>query len=127
MIIPVILIFFIQNKPGVPFLPVFWLFGAFILLCGTTHAIDALLFWWPGYRVSALVRFMTAVVSMATVFALIRDLPKALNITTAENHKRGADGEAEVGDSSQIEREIEALKAEIVRLDELKAARSHGL
>ena len=40
-IIPVIIIWFIQRKPNFPFLHVFWLFGAFILLCGATHLIDA--------------------------------------------------------------------------------------
>lgn len=79
-IIPVILIWFVRKRPEIPFLPVFWLFSAFIILCGATHILDALIFWWPGYRLSALVRFFTAVVSFTTVFALIRDLPKALTL-----------------------------------------------
>lgn len=79
-IIPVILFWFIQQRPNAPFPPVFWLFGAFIILCGATHLMDALIFWWPGYRISALLRFFTAVVSLITVFALIRELPKALEI-----------------------------------------------
>lgn len=80
-IIPVIIIWFIQRNRSIPFLPVFWLFGAFILLCGATHLIDAVIFWWPAYRLSALLRFFTAVASLATVFALIRDLPKLLQIS----------------------------------------------
>lgn len=76
--IPVILIWFVQKNPRVPFLPVFWLFSLFIILCGSTHILDALMFWWPGYRLSALLRFFTAIVSLATVFALIKDLPSAL-------------------------------------------------
>lgn len=79
-IIPVILIWFVQKQPKIPFSPIFFLFGAFILLCGTTHFIDALIFWWPGYRVSALIRFATAIVSMMTVFALIKELPKLLSL-----------------------------------------------
>ncbi len=77
-VIPAIIIFFIQKRRNISFVPVFWLFGAFILLCGSTHLIDALMFWWPGYRVSALIRLLTAVVSLATAFALIRDLPKLI-------------------------------------------------
>lgn len=76
--IPITLIWFIQQRPNIPFLPVFWLFGAFIILCGASHLIDAIIFWWPAYRLSAIIRLVTALVSMATVFALIRDLPKAL-------------------------------------------------
>lgn len=78
--IPVILIWFIQRRTDVPFLPVFWLFGAFIVLCGTTHILDAIIFWWPAYRISALARFFTAIVSLLTVYALLRDLPKALEL-----------------------------------------------
>jgi len=88
-IIPVILIWFVQKKPNVPFLPVFWLFGAFILLCGTTHFLDAIIFWWPGYRISALVKFLTALVSFITVFALIRDLPRVLSLSSPETDESG--------------------------------------
>ncbi len=81
-LIPIILIWFIQQRPSLPFLPVFWLFGAFIILCGATHLLDAIIFWWPAYRLSAILRFVTAVVSMITAFSLIRDLPKALDFAT---------------------------------------------
>ena len=84
-LIPVILIWFIQKQPNMPFLPVFWLFGFFIILCGSTHLIDALIFWWPAYRLSALLKLATGIISMFTVFALIRDLPKALNFNTSDN------------------------------------------
>jgi hypothetical protein len=78
-ILPVVIIWFVTKRPNVPFLPVFWLFAAFILFCGSTHLIDAVIFWSPVYRLSALVKFMTAIISFATVFALIRDLPKLLD------------------------------------------------
>ncbi len=115
-LIPVIIIWFIQKKPDIPFLPVFWLFGAFILFCGATHLLDALIFWWPGYRLSALIRFGTAVVSMITVFALIRDLPKLLNIATpgSTDTTKNNTNLQEVIDKR--DKEIERLNAEILRL-----------
>jgi hypothetical protein len=79
-IIPIIIIWFVQRNPKLPFLPVFWLFGCFIIFCGLTHLMDAVIFWWPAYRLSALLRFFTAVVSLTTVFALIKDLPKILSL-----------------------------------------------
>lgn len=130
-IIPVILIWFIQRRPDVPFLPVFWLFGAFIILCGMTHLVDAAIFWWPAYRLSALVRFITAVVSFITVFALIRNLPKALNLQgpdslrrlqdkheVVEEQLRAARAEAEVVSRRMAERNsrIAALTEELHRL-----------
>ena len=77
-VIPVIIIYFIQRRPDIRFAPIFWLFGAFILLCGATHLLDAIIFWWPAYRLSALLRFLTAVVSFTTVVCLVVQLPRAL-------------------------------------------------
>ena len=111
-IIPVILIWFIQRKPDIPFLPVFWLFGAFIILCGSTHLVDAILFWWPAYRLSALLKFLTAVISFVTVFALIRDIPKALELRTVD----------QINDSEEInslKKEIEIRNTEISRLQSI--------
>jgi glucan phosphoethanolaminetransferase (alkaline phosphatase superfamily) len=86
-VIPAIIIFFIQKRHNLPFLPVFWLFGAFIILCGSTHLIDAIMFYWPAYRLSALLRVLTALVSMATAFVLIRDLPKLIESKPDEKLK----------------------------------------
>lgn len=108
-IIPVVIIYFVQKRNDVPFLPVFWLFGAFIILCGGTHLLDAAMFWWPAYRVSALLRFLTAIVSFATVFVLIRDLPKILmkpsnDLSTIEM------------ELAQSRAEVKKLKAELAEL-----------
>lgn len=107
MIIPTILILFIQRRRDMPFPPVFWLFGAFIVLCGTTHLVDAILFWAPAYRVSALVRLATAVVSMMTVFHLLKILPDALSLKGAQAF------DLERSRRAEAERELEAARAEI--------------
>ncbi len=80
--IPFLLIHFILRKKNVPFPRIFWLFGTFILACGATHLIDAVIFWAPVYRVSALVRFITALASWGTIFALYRILPDAFSLKT---------------------------------------------
>lgn len=82
--IPAIIFFVIRKrKSDLPFLRVFWLFLLFILFCGATHFIDAVIFWTPIYKFSALVRFCTALVSWATVVALIYILPQALKLKTS--------------------------------------------
>lgn len=91
--IPLLLIRFLARKRGIPLPSVFLLFGAFILLCGMTHLMDAVIFWWPAYRLSALIRFFTAVVSWATVYSLFKFFPMALSLRTSteleeENRKR---------------------------------------
>ncbi|KAA9346718.1 sensor histidine kinase [Larkinella humicola] len=88
MAIPLILIRFIFIKKGVPLAGVFWLFGAFILFCGLTHLIDAAMFWIPAYRINALIRFLTAVVSVATVVALIRYFNEAVGLRTSKEYDR---------------------------------------
>ncbi|RRB10542.1 two-component sensor histidine kinase [Larkinella knui] len=88
MAIPLILIRFVFIKKGVPLAGVFWIFGAFILFCGLTHLIDAAMFWIPAYRINALIRFLTAVVSVATVLALIRYFNEAVGLRTSKEYDR---------------------------------------
>jgi two-component system, chemotaxis family, sensor kinase Cph1 len=77
-LIPLIIINYLgKKKNGVKFQKVYLLFAAFILFCGITHFLDAMMFWIPMYRVNALVRFVTAVVSMLTVYYLFKILPQA--------------------------------------------------
>lgn len=58
----------------------FWLFAAFIFSCGSTHLVEAIIFYEPVYRFSALMKVVTAVVSWATVLSLFRIAPKALEL-----------------------------------------------
>lgn len=84
-VIPILLILFIKKKPSLPLPTVFWLFGAFILFCGLTHLLDAIIFWWPAYRLSAILRSITAVISWITVVAIYKYIPVALSLKTAKD------------------------------------------
>lgn len=87
MVIPLILIRYLFVKKGVPLPGVFWLFGAFILLCGLTHLIDVVVFWIPVYRISAFIRFLTGIVSIATVVALFRYFDEAVGLRTSREYE----------------------------------------
>src|ERR1035437_8701708 len=79
--IPVLLFVLIKkSKRKLPFLSIFWLFILFILACGLTHVMDAAMFWYPIYRVSAIVLMLTAIVSWAAVIGLYKAMPKALSL-----------------------------------------------
>lgn len=78
--IPAALVYFALKRKDIPFLPIFWLFGAFILACGTGHLIEATIFWHPWYRLAGSMKVVTAIVSWGTVAALIRVLPRALEL-----------------------------------------------
>ncbi|MBL6080819.1 PAS domain S-box protein [Belnapia sp. T18] len=76
--IPLALAVFARRRSDLAFKPVFWLFAAFILLCGTGHWLDLLTLWVPAYGLEGAVKAGTAMVSVATAVALWPLLPKAL-------------------------------------------------
>ncbi|MBK0380480.1 sensor histidine kinase [Mucilaginibacter segetis] len=78
--IPILILRLLRKRKDIPFHKIFLLFVAFIMLCGLTHLMDAIIFWWPAYRIGALLRFATAVVSATTVYALYKILPSVFNL-----------------------------------------------
>lgn len=97
-LIPVFLVRFILSRKDFPFPKTIWLFVAFILFCGATHLIDALIFWVPVYRFSALVRFATAIVSLTTVYYLFRIFPNVLLLRSVSDLQREIDERTVVED-----------------------------
>lgn len=81
--IPLIIIRYVTKKQKmVNFHPLYFLFASFILLCGTTHFLDAVIFWVPMYRISALLKLITGIVSWTTAIYLMRLLPVAFTFKT---------------------------------------------
>ena len=81
---PVIIVRYIVSRTNARFHKVYILFAAFILACGFTHLLDAVSFWYPVYRFNALARFITGLISWTTVYYLIKLLPVAFSLKTAE-------------------------------------------
>lgn len=113
MAIPIVLVFFIRQRPDLPkpFPIVFWLFGAFIVACGTTHALEAVIFWQPVYRLAGAVKAATASVSWVTLAFLLPVVPKALALKSPEQLKRQV---AEATTQLRQERDAAAHLAAIV-------------
>ena len=65
--IPLVLGFFLQRRKDLPFRGIFLLFGAFIFACGTTHLMEAIIFWWPAYRLAGVIKLITEIISWTTV------------------------------------------------------------
>lgn len=83
--IPIILISFAdKRKHELPFPHLFWLFGLFIIACGTTHMIDIIVFYEPVYRISGVVKLFTAAASVGTAVALIKVIPVALELRSPD-------------------------------------------
>jgi P-type Cu+ transporter len=85
--IPVFLIVFVKRRKDLPFTWVFFLFGLFILACGTTHMFHVIGLWWPINWWQASVDFICAVVSVATAVTLWPILPKVLAIPSPQQLK----------------------------------------
>jgi PAS domain S-box-containing protein len=78
--LPLVIIKYITRKNDTEFVKLYFLFAAFILACGATHFLDAISFWIPLYRLSALARLFTGVISWITIYFIIRYLPKAFSM-----------------------------------------------
>lgn len=120
--IPVILLYLVgrQHKAMVGRLGL--LFAAFILLCGLTHLIDAALFWYPIYRISGLVKAVTAIVSLATVVSLFVIVPKLRRFHSPEEADQLLKGRT--AEITRLLERTEVDAAEIRRInDDLKASR----
>ena len=78
--IPLVIASFVLRRRDIPFPRIFWLFVIFIFACGTTHLIEAIIFWSPIYRFAGLVKLLTAMTSWATVVSLIVIMPLALRL-----------------------------------------------
>lgn len=76
--IPFSLLQFLRRRPDVPFNVVVICFGAFILLCGTTHVLGVYNIWVPNWWLSGIVKAATAVASVCTAVLLFKLLPQAV-------------------------------------------------
>lgn len=81
--IPLIIIRYITRKQNARFNRIYLLFASFILACGTTHLLDAVMFWHPAYRFNGLIRFFTGLISWVTAFNLMSLLPEAFTLKSA--------------------------------------------
>ena len=63
--IPALLVYFVRKRSDVPFQWVFLMFGAFIVLCGSTHAMEVWTLWHGTYRLSGVIKAGTGVLSGA--------------------------------------------------------------
>jgi len=86
--IPAILIYLTKKRADLPFKSVFWLFGAFILLCGTTHLFSIWTIWHPDYAIDGILKAATAIVSIITFFVTCRLIPRALQLASPEKLER---------------------------------------
>lgn len=82
--IPLALAIVARRRKDLVFRPVFILFAAFIVLCGTGHMLDLLTLWIPVYSLEGTLKAMTAAVSILTAVTLWHLLPQALTLPSPD-------------------------------------------
>ncbi len=82
--IPAVLIYWCLKRRDIPFNHLLILFALFIIFCGSGHLVEAIIFWHPVYRFDGLVKFSTAIISWATVLALLPVIPKVMDLPRLE-------------------------------------------
>jgi len=110
------LVVFVRKRPDVPFKNMFWLFGAFIVACGTTHLAEIWTLWYPTYWTSGALKLVTAGISFYTAIALVPIIPKVLSLRSPReleviNHKL----QQEIIDRLRAEVSLQEAKEELER------------
>ena len=78
--IPFFLIVFVRKRKDMPFTWIIFLFGLFILACGTTHITHVIGLWWEVNWWQATFDAICAVISVATAVVVWPLLPRLLSI-----------------------------------------------
>jgi len=111
--IPGALVYFARRRPDFPYIWMLYLFGAFIVWCGITHALSIWTLWVPEYGIEAAAKIVTAIVSVTTAIVLWQLMPKVISIPGV-----GALQEMNI----QLRREINDRQSAEHRLQELTSS-----
>lgn len=77
---PVALVYFGRRRHDFPYPGLLKLFSAFIMACGLTHLMGVVLLWVPVYQLDALLKIVTACISVITAVFLWPIIPHALKL-----------------------------------------------
>ncbi len=130
--IPIVLLTLLKRRNDLAFRPVFGLFGVFIIACGTGHALDIWNIWHGAYWLSAIVRTVTALVSLVTAIVLWPMLPVALRIPSPSRlHKEIEERKAMESQlllaRDRLEKRVEGGDEELERLGLLSVGREEQM
>ena len=119
--IPLALVYLARRRQDLPFNWIFWMFGLFILGCGTTHLIEIWTIWHASYLLAGIVKAGTAAISVVTAAMLVPLIPKAIALPSA-NQLHGINYELrlQVVERERAEQQLkETLAARELALSEL--------
>ena len=108
---PAALIYFARQRQDFPYRWLLWMFAAFIMACGSTHLMDAIVLWQPAYGLTALLKAVTAVVSVVTAVVLWPLIPQALKLPSPLQLRHANEElQKEVAERKRIEEALRLAK-----------------
>lgn len=108
---PLALGYFARQRKDFPYRHVLWMFAVFILACGATHLMSVIVLWQPFYRLDAVIKIITAIVSVLTAVVLWPLIPQALRLPSPEQLRLANEAlQVEISQRLVIEKELEAAK-----------------
>ncbi|WP_333874168.1 sensor histidine kinase [Methylobacter sp.] len=108
---PLALAYFARQRKDFPYRWLLWMFAAFILACGTTHLMGAIVLWLPLYGLDALLKAATAFVSVMTAIALWPLIPHALNLPSPKQLRQiNEELQGEIAERKYVEEALRLAK-----------------
>ena len=83
--IPITIVYFMRRRRDLPFGWMFLCFGTFIVACGFTHGMEIWNLWHADYWLAGAIKGVTAAASVSTAILLVRLVPAALTLRSAES------------------------------------------
>ena len=112
--IPFALIYLVRQRRDLPSNWIFWMFGLFILGCGTTHLMEVWTIWHANYLLSGIVKAITAAISVVTALLLIPLIPKAIALPGPEHlHTVNRELQREISERMKREQQLTRLTEEL--------------
>lgn len=130
LVIPILIALAARRRPDLPFRWMFLCFGGVVLACGATHLMEVWTIWHGTYRLSGLLKAVTAVGAAAAAGASLWVLPRlshlpsprqleAMNLRLQQEiTEREAVGGALADSRAQLERRVEQRTAELERINQ---------
>ncbi len=88
MVIGLTLLYFVRQRTAGVFPKLVTLFGALFVFCALTHVMEAVIFYWPAYRLAGLLKFVTAGVSLVVLAGFLPKISKILQLKSPDELKR---------------------------------------